>query len=129
MGLFRTKVSLHHIADRNKSVTVDNVLVDTGSEATWISRRLLELVGVATEVKDRTYTMANGQQITRSIGYVVIKSDPGFQTVDEVVFAEDGDLQLLGARTLEGFNATVDPTNKRLVAAGPIPAAGNVRTI
>ena len=46
-----------------------------------------------------------------------------FKTVDEVVFAESGDLHLLGARTLEGFNAVIDPKKKKLVAAGPIPAA------
>ncbi|HEY2553609.1 MAG TPA: hypothetical protein VGI15_00030, partial [Candidatus Cybelea sp.] len=44
-------------------------------------------------------------------------------TVDEVVFAQPGDLLLLGARTLEGLNLTVDAQRKRLVAAGPLPAA------
>jgi predicted aspartyl protease len=127
MGLFRTSLTVRHIANRTRAVTVPDVLVDTGSEATWISRQLLDSIGIAIEANSRTYTMADGRQITRSIGYVVLQSDPGFQTVDEVVFAEAGDLQLLGARTLEGFNAMVDPTNKRLVAAGPIPAAGNFR--
>jgi len=44
--------------------------------------------------------------------------------VDEVVFAEPGDLSLLGARTLEGFNARVDPKRKKLVVRGPLTAAG-----
>jgi len=43
--------------------------------------------------------------------------------IDEVVFAEAGDLALLGARTLEGLNLTVDSARKKLVAAGPLPAA------
>jgi hypothetical protein len=43
--------------------------------------------------------------------------------IDEVVFAEPGDLALLGARTLEGMNLVVDPAKKKLVAAGPLPAA------
>ena len=42
-------------------------------------------------------------------------------TVDEVVFARDEDLRLLGARTLEGFAARVDPRQRRLVASGPSP--------
>ena len=46
-----------------------------------------------------------------------------FETIDEVVFAKFGDLNLLGARTLEGFGAAVDPQKRKLVAAGPIPAA------
>ncbi|MDZ7403977.1 MAG: hypothetical protein ONB41_07720 [candidate division KSB1 bacterium] len=45
------------------------------------------------------------------------------RTNDEVVFAEKGDLALLGTRTLGGLNLTVDATRKKLVAAGPIPAA------
>jgi hypothetical protein len=44
-------------------------------------------------------------------------------TIGEVVFAEPGDLLLLGARTLEGLNLTVDSRLKKLVAAGPLPAA------
>jgi hypothetical protein len=50
----------------------------------------------------------------------------GFETVDEVVFAELGDVPLLGWRTLEGFGAIVDARGKRLVAAGPqaVTAAG-----
>ena len=66
--------------------------------------------------------MANGQRITRSVGFAIIRLDRAF-TVDEVVFAEQGDLLLLGSRTLEGLNLAVDPQRKKLVAAGPLPAA------
>ena len=38
-------------------------------------------------------------------------------TTNEIVFAQDGYLQLLGARTLEGLNVKVDSRNKRLVAS------------
>jgi hypothetical protein len=48
-------------------------------------------------------------------------------TVDEVVFAEPGDLLLLGARTLEGLNVTIDSTRRRLVSTGPQLAATPVR--
>jgi predicted aspartyl protease len=68
--------------------------------------------------------MANGQRITRSVGFAIIRLDKHF-TIDEVVFAEEDDLPLLGARTLEGLNLTVDPKRKRLVAAGPLIAAGS----
>ncbi len=46
-----------------------------------------------------------------------------FLTIDEVVFAEPGDMTLLGARTLEGLSLVVDPRGEKLVAAGPLPAA------
>jgi predicted aspartyl protease len=66
--------------------------------------------------------MANGQVVTRSVGFAILRVGEYF-TIDEVVFAERGDLLLLGARTLEGLNLVVDAAKKRLVAAGPIPAA------
>jgi predicted aspartyl protease len=66
--------------------------------------------------------MANGQHVLRDIGYAIIRCGE-FETIDEVVFAQPGDLQLVGARTLKGFNATIDRRRKRLVAAGPMPAA------
>ena len=128
MGLFRTTVTVRHLASRMQSVSVPDVLVDTGSEATWIARATLESINVAIEPgKARAFTTADGRLITREVGYAMLQADPSFETVDVVVFAEPGDLQLLGARTLEGFNATVDPPNKRLVAAGPMLAAGNVQ--
>ena len=98
------------------------MLVDTGSEYTWVPAATLEKIGVAREKKDVPFVMANGQHITRSVGFAIIRHDKYF-TIDEVVFAEKGDLLLLGARTLEGLNLMVDPRQKKLVAAGPLPAA------
>ena len=70
--------------------------------------------------------MANGQTVTRSTGFAIVRLGEAF-TVDEVVFAEPGDQALLGARTLEGMNLMVDPARRRLVAAGPLPAAPSVK--
>ena len=74
------------------------------------------------ETKDLGFVMANGQRITRSVGFAIVRVEKSF-TVDEVVFAEKGDLLLLGARTLEGLSLAVDSRMKKLVAAGPLPAA------
>jgi len=68
------------------------------------------------------FVMANGEVVTRSVGFAILRVGKAF-TIDEVVFAEKGDLLLLGARTLEGLNLRVDSTRKKLVAAGPLPAA------
>ena len=59
--------------------------------------------------------MANGQVITRSVGFAILSLGKAF-TVDEVVFAEPGDQVLLGARTLKGLNLVVDSRRKKLVA-------------
>ena len=68
----------------------------------------LEQIGIGTEKKDRRFVMANGETITRSIGFAILRVGEAV-TTDEVVFGEAGDLQLLGARTLEGLNLRVIP--------------------
>ena len=82
----------------------------------------LERIGIPREKKDVAFILANGQQVIRSVGFAIIRLDKFF-TIDEVVYAEPGDLLLLGARTLEGLNLTIEPGRKKLVAAGPLPAA------
>ena len=91
-------------------------------EHTWLPENILDKIGVRREKKDISFMMANGTIVTRNIGFAIVHVDKYF-TIDEVVFAEKGDLVLLGARTLEGLNLTVNPMREKLVAAGPIPAA------
>lgn len=123
MGMFDVVCKVENITDRSRGAVVLKLLVDTGSDYTWIPAATLERLGVDREKKDLPFEMANGQQITRSVGFAIIRFDQFF-TVDEVVFAEKGDLAILGARSLEGLNLAVDSKRKRLVAAGPHLAAG-----
>jgi predicted aspartyl protease len=122
MGTFTVGCKIENPADRKKTAVLPRLLVDTGSEFTRIPASILEKIGIAREKKDVPFVMANGQQITRSVGFAIIRVNDAF-TIDEVVFAEKGDLLLLGARSLGGLNFAVDATRKRLVAAGPLPAA------
>jgi predicted aspartyl protease len=123
LGTFRVSCVIANVAHERKSVAVPGLLVDTGSECTWVPAAVLKQIGVKPRKKDEVFLMANGQPITRSVGFAIIRVGE-YLTVDEVVFAQPGDLLLLGARTLEGLNLAVDPARKRLVAAGPRPAAG-----
>lgn len=122
METFFTTCEIANIGDRARSFSVQEMLVDTGSEYTWAPRAELERAGIDREKKDLTFVMANGQHVTRSVGFAIVRVENKF-TVDEVVFAEVGDLLLLGARSLEGLNLVVDPARKKLVASGPLPAA------
>lgn len=122
MGTFYADCVVANHIHRNKRIEVRKALVDTGSEHTWISEKTLKEIGVVPEKKDMLFMLANGQTVSREVGFAVIHVREHF-TVDEVVFARAGDLQLIGARTLEGLNLAVDPRRKRLVAAGPLPAA------
>lgn len=122
MGTFYTNCKIENPVDRTRSVSLRKLVVDTGSEFTWVFAKALERIGVRREKKDVRFVLANGQHVTRSVGFAIVRLDEYF-TIDEVVFAEPGDLLLLGARTLEGLNLTIDPGRRRLVAAGPLPAA------
>lgn len=122
MGTFHVRCKIENPVDRSRASVVPKLLVDTGSDYTWVSATILERLGIEREKKDLRFVMANGQQLTRSVGFAIIRLDKFF-TIDEVVFAEKGDLLLLGARTLEGLNLAVDSKRKRLVAGGPLLAA------
>jgi len=122
MGTFFVRCRIENVVDRDRAAILAKMLVDTGSEYTWVPSGTLEKIGIEPEKKDIQFVMANGQMVTRSVGFAIIQLDKHF-TVDEVVFAEKGDLLLLGARTLEGLNLRVDSRQKKLVAAGPLPAA------
>jgi predicted aspartyl protease len=122
MGTFSVPCRISNIVDRSRFVDLPQLWVDTGSEYTWVTDKVLEQLGIDREKKDLHFVMANGEQVTRSVGFAILHVEGSF-TIDEVVFAEPGDLLLLGARTLEGLNLTVDPRLKKLVAAGPLHAA------
>ena len=123
MGVFYVDCTVENMAAPKKSAVIERLIVDTGSEFTWIPSEVLSTVGVDVRKRDVEFVMANGEIISRDIGYAILRVNE-FETVDEIVFAQGGDLNLLGAHTLEGFGAVVDARAKRLVAAGPHLAAG-----
>ena len=121
MGTFRINIPVEHLAYRGKRVGIEKVLVDTGSEFTWIPTPMLEQLGVERERTQR-FLIADGRVLERSIGIAIVHAE-GTLTPDWVVFAESGDMALLGAHSLEGLNLRVDPAARRLVPAGPIITA------
>ena len=120
MSLFRVNVVAKNPKDESRATDRIDVLVDTGSELTWLPAALLLQAGVEPR-RQRTFTTATGVPVSRPVGYAVLAAE-GHETVDEVVFAEPGDLSLLGVRTLEGFGVAVDPLGHRLVAVSTIAA-------
>ena len=124
--MFDGKCKIQNPTDRSRSVVIPKVLVDTGSEFTWTPERMQERIGIRREKKDVQFILANGQEVTRSVGFAIIRLDKYF-TIDEVVFAEPGDLVLLGDRTLDGLNLTVEPVKRRLVTSRPLPTASPIR--
>lgn len=95
-------------------------LVDTGSELTWLPADVLRGIGI-TPRRKRMFATATQQKIEREVGYAILSAE-GYETNDEVVFAEPGDMTLLGVRTLEGFGVMVDNLAHRFVATTTLVA-------
>jgi predicted aspartyl protease len=119
MGTFHVGCVIINHVDRSKSIRLPKLPVDTGSEYTWVPASKLEKIGVQREKKDIHFVMANGEEVTRNMGFAIIRIDKYF-TIDEVVFAQKGDLLLLGARTLEGLNRDCSEFTGNLVKTGPL---------
>ena len=126
MGLFSVGCKVENHSHPARSAVIPCLLVDTRRKFTWIDEQILHRLGIEPRKKDLQIQMANGQIITRSVGYAVLRVGQE-ETIDEVVFAQKGDLLLLGCRALEGLGLRVDSRAKKLVAAGPVIAATAIR--
>ena len=121
MGILRVTIAVESHTRRGEVRELPAAMVDTGSEYTWIPRSVLQSLGIGAERSERFVT-ADDRIIMREVGYAIVHA-AGARTSGDVVFAEHGDLVLLGAHTIEGMNMRVDLNAKRLVPAGPVPAA------
>ena len=121
MGTFSVGCLIRNQVNRDKAVEIPRLMVDTGSEATWIPRKLLEQIQVQPEKRQR-FQMANGQMVYRDVGFALVRVGQR-ETTDEIVFAEQGDYVLLGARALEGLMLWVDPRHKKLIEIEAQPVA------
>jgi predicted aspartyl protease len=121
MGTFRVEIQVENPGRPGERRTVAGALVDTGAEFSWVPAPVLESLGIERYSIWR-FRQATGEIIERWVGTAWVHAAGG-RSADDVVFGLPGDQILLGARTLEGLNLRVEPREKRLVDAGPIPAA------
>ncbi len=125
MSMFKVSVVARNPKREEESARPLEALVDTGSELTWLPGDVLRAVGIAPRRK-RVFAAATQQRIERDVGYAILSAE-GYETIDEVVFAESGDMTLLGVRTLEGFGVMVDNIGHRFMATTTIVAASPSR--
>ena len=114
MSKFMVNLTAVNPSERQRRTPPVEVMVDTGSEVSWLPKKELQNIGINPEGKKR-FVMADKHVIERDIGYAILTAE-GYSTIDEVVFAEDNDMSLLGVRTLEGFSVMVDNIGHRFVA-------------
>lgn len=120
MGTFRTTIMIESVEHRGEMRTVEDALVDTGSEYTWVPAAVLAELGIHPEHVQR-FIVVDGRQLERQVGIAIVHA-AGAKAPDFVVFAQSGDMILLGAHSLEGLNVRMDAQRKQLVPAGPILA-------
>jgi predicted aspartyl protease len=121
MGSFRIDIEVENNASPGGRREIRNVLVDTGAELSCFPATILDELGIERCVS-RRFRHADGTVLERWTGQASIYAVDAW-TVDQIIFGMPGDLVLLGSRSLEGLNLRVDPVNKRLTDAGPMPLA------
>jgi predicted aspartyl protease len=114
MSKFMVNLTAVNPKEEHRCTPPVEVMVDTGSELSWLPKRLLLDTGIIPRGRKR-FATATQQIVERDFGYAILKAE-GYSTIDEVVFAEESDMTLLGVRTLEGFSVMVDNIGHRFVA-------------
>jgi predicted aspartyl protease len=120
MSTFKVNIVAVNPKSEDRVTPPIQALVDTGSELTWLPADLLESIGI-TPRRTRAFATATQDRFERPVGYAILTAE-GYETNDEVVFAEPGDMTLLGVRTIEGFGVMVDNIGHRFVATTTIVA-------
>ncbi|MBI2966339.1 MAG: hypothetical protein HYY40_00810 [Bacteroidetes bacterium] len=114
MSIFKVNLIAVNPKDEYRCTPSVEALVDKGSELTWLPCEVLIHIGVHPR-RERTFLTATKQLVTRTVGYAILRTE-GYETAYEVVFAQPGDMTLLGVRTIEGFGVMVDNVAHRFVA-------------
>ena len=120
MGIFRTTIGIQPLDGGLEPRQLHDVIVDTGSEYTWIPSSVLDELGVSRRRQQR-FRLADGSVIARDLGYAIVHAG-GTEAPDLVVFGEESDETLLGAHSIEGMNLKLDLASRQLVPAGPVLA-------
>ena len=114
MGTFIAEVRIANPASPEKAAEL-KLLVDTGSAYTWVAASVLAELGVSPSTTRRIRTI-QGHIVERPATEVLLTLDG--QTLHTIcLFGQPGELEVLGAVTLEQFGLAVDPVQQRLFPA------------
>ncbi len=112
MGLFNVRITLRNPAQPDRQRELD-LPVDTDSLFTWVAAPVLEEIGIA-PAETRQFRTITGALIERRFGYAIVAWN-GRTGAMNVVFAEPGDMAVLGVTALESLSVTADPVERKLV--------------
>jgi len=112
MGTFSTKLRVWNPANPSNVEEFD-AFVDTGAAFSWVSRARLERLGVG-PTRRMPFRTIEGRVPERDLATVYVATN-GYSVPDVVVMAEAGEMEVMGAHTIEGLGLAADPVDKKLV--------------
>jgi predicted aspartyl protease len=112
MGTFTTKLRVWN-AEHPENVEELEAFVDTGAAFSWISRARLERLGVG-PIRRMPFRTIEGRVLERDMATVYVAAN-GYSVPDVVVMAEAGEMEVMGAHSIEGLGLAADPVQKKLV--------------
>src|SRR2546426_10826082 len=114
MGIFRVCVRVFNLQDPGNAKEIE-VVVDTGATYPVVPRGLADELGLRT-VEARTFTLANGVEVSRSLAWAGLSFD-GRSSPSLVVVGEAGGGPIPGAFALEGLGLGGGPRAQNPPAA------------
>jgi len=113
MGMFKVLVKVSNPADP-KLFFEEKFWVDTGALYSFVPEDRLHAIGI-TPLLSRELILADGRRDRRLLGEATFTLPELNETLtNQVIFAPENSLYLLGAMTLESFGVEVDPISKKL---------------
>ena len=111
MGIFNVTIAVANV--HGHTFEEVEVTVDTACDFTTVPREMLQRLGVPVS-GEAISEMADGRQVPAETGWALVRLE-GREVYTPVIFAEEGEVSLLGVTTLEVARLGVDPTNRRLI--------------
>ena len=111
MGITHLELEIANPADVETWETVE-CIVDSGATYSVIPTAVLGRLGIRS-IADEQFRLANGETLRRRKGIAAFRYGERIGGGD-VVFGEEGDMNLLGILTLESLGLVLDPLNREL---------------
>jgi len=124
MGTFSVKLRVWNPAQPGGVEELD-AFVDTGAAFSWISRARLARLGVAPS-RRMGFRTIEGRLLERDMATVYVSTE-NYSIPDVVVMAEEGEMEVMGAHTIEGLGMAADPVQKKLVPTVMLALAASRR--
>jgi predicted aspartyl protease len=111
MGITYVQVSVANVASPENAEDLE-FLVDSGAVYSVVPAPVLERLEIR-PLAEEVFRIANGERTSRKKGGALFKYSERVG-VEDVIFGEPGDANLLGTLTLESLGLALDPLKREL---------------